>query len=108
MEQGDIEDFTLSKPLSDEEEQEEGEEEEGLNPNQPIIICPFHQYDYGLIDGKSSNSTGSTACTYKVEVREDGKLWVETPGGRDEDFRILGVRAVSERESLIGSALSRE
>jgi len=93
LEQGDIED--LQGPPCEEEE-EEWEEEETVNPNQPLIICPFHQYDYGLEDGRSS--TGLKACTYKVEAREDGRLWCEPPGDRSADFRLLGVRMVSERE----------
>ncbi|GAA5875313.1 hypothetical protein JCM16303_000580 [Sporobolomyces ruberrimus] len=89
LEAGDIED--LGKPTEDDEEIEQ--EQDGIN--QPLIICPFHQYDYGLEDGKSS--TGLKACTYKIEAREDGKLWVQPPGDRCDDFRILGVRMVSER-----------
>ncbi|KAK4053771.1 hypothetical protein OIV83_001427 [Microbotryomycetes sp. JL201] len=61
----------------------------------PIIMCPWHQYDFNMHDG--SSSTGMRACSYKVEVRDDGKLWVEIPGSPGDDFRLIGKRAVSEQ-----------
>jgi hypothetical protein len=62
----------------------------------PIILCPWHQYDFSLQGGESS--TGMRACTFRVEAR-DGMLWVEPPGDLGDDYRLLGIRAVSERES---------
>lgn len=97
LEQGDIEDIQGPPPCDQEGEEEEEEEEERVN--QPLIICPFHQYDYGLQDGKSSS--GLKACTYKVEAKGDGKLWIEPPGEKSDDFRLLGVRMVSERVSFL-------
>ena len=96
LEAGDIEDLGSS---AYEEDEEEEEERGGIAINHPLIICPFHQYDYSMKDGRSS--TGSAkACTYKIEAREDGKLWIQPPGDRSDDFRILGIRMVSERESF--------
>ncbi|GAA6012423.1 hypothetical protein JCM11491_004328 [Sporobolomyces phaffii] len=91
LEAGDIED--LGGPEYDRLDEREDEDDDPIQ--QPLIICPFHQYDYGMEDGKSS--TGLKACTYKIEARRDGKLWVQPPGDRTDDFRILGVRMVSER-----------
>ncbi|GAA5996598.1 hypothetical protein JCM5350_006757 [Sporobolomyces pararoseus] len=94
LEAGDIED--LGSSVYEEEDEEEEEEGGEIAINQPLIICPFHQYDYSMKDGRSS--TGSAkACTYKIEAREDGKLWIQPPGDRSDDFRILGIRMVSER-----------
>lgn len=62
-----------------------------------MILCPFHAFDFDLSGGGSS--TGMRACTYRVEEREeDGLLWVEMPGLAGDDFRVVGVREVSERE----------
>lgn len=67
----------------------------------PIILCPWHQYDFSLQGGESS--TGMKACTFKVEARDD-LLWVEPPGDLGDDYRLLGIRAVSERGSSSPSA----
>jgi len=70
---------------------------EDLEPSQvPVILCPFHAFDFDLSTGHSS--TGMRACTYKVEERDDGQLYVEPPGLAGDDFRVLGIREVSERE----------
>ncbi|KAK4058905.1 hypothetical protein OIO90_000351 [Microbotryomycetes sp. JL221] len=61
----------------------------------PIILCPWHQYDFNLEDG--SSSTGMKACTFKVEERDDGLLWAEVPGLPGDDFRLLSSRPVSEQ-----------
>ncbi|GAA6062262.1 hypothetical protein JCM10212_001776 [Sporobolomyces blumeae] len=90
LEAGDIEDFGPVSSLSLDDQLDD----EDPPVDQPIIICPFHQYDFGLRDGRGSS--GSTACTYKVEVR-DGRVWVEPPGDKSDDYRLLGVRMVSEQ-----------
>ncbi|GAA6037094.1 hypothetical protein JCM8097_008727 [Rhodosporidiobolus ruineniae] len=71
------------------------EDDAGDNLSGPIITCPFHQYDFDMKSGTSS--TGSHACTYRIEVRSDGTVWLEPPGNTGDDWRVLGVRAVSER-----------
>ncbi|GAA5920239.1 hypothetical protein JCM1841_000436 [Sporobolomyces salmonicolor] len=88
LEQGDIEDLCESTS-------HDGADSDENPASQPIILCPFHQYDWGLRDGQSS--TGMRACTYRVEARDDGRLWMEPPGDRGDDYRLLGVRIVSER-----------
>ncbi|KAM0792280.1 hypothetical protein ACM66B_004971 [Microbotryomycetes sp. NB124-2] len=60
----------------------------------PIIMCPWHQYDFNMHDG--SSSTGMRACTFKVEEKSD-QLFVEVPGLPGDDFRLIGRRAVSEQ-----------
>lgn len=87
---GDIEDLYLD------------EKEEDDSPPDPatIIMCPFHNYDWNLKDG--SSSTGMKACTFRLEVRDDDQLWLEPPGDPGDDYRVIGVRAVSEREWHIG------
>ncbi|GAA5971293.1 hypothetical protein JCM8115_005497 [Rhodotorula mucilaginosa] len=100
LEGGDIEDL-----YSD-------EKEEDASPPDPasIIMCPFHNYDWNLKDG--SSSTGMKACTFRLEVRDDDQLWLEPPGDPGDDYRVIGVRAVSERfaapseETLLAPALS--
>ncbi|BGP13868.1 hypothetical protein JCM10213_002506 [Rhodosporidiobolus nylandii] len=86
LEQGDIEDLFEEVAVDDVNEEE---------PSGPTIICPFHQYDFNLSTGHSS--TGMKACTYKLEVRDDGTVWLEPPGTAADDWKVLGVRAVSER-----------
>lgn len=68
------------------------------SPTPPMILCPFHAFDFNLGDGHSS--TGLRACTYRVEEREDRQLYLEPPGLAGDDFRVLGVREVSEREQF--------
>ncbi|GAA5830331.1 hypothetical protein JCM11251_001310 [Rhodosporidiobolus azoricus] len=87
LEQGDIEDL-LEFSCGD-------DEGEGVDVSGPTIICPFHQYDFNVHDG--SSATGMTACTHRVEVRTDGTVWMDPPGEAGEDWRVLGIRAVSER-----------
>jgi hypothetical protein len=58
-------------------------------------MCPHHAYDFDLKTGHSS--TGSKACTFKMSVG-DGSLWMESPGTKEEDWRVVGIRAVSERK----------
>lgn len=41
------------------------------------------------------------ACTFAVEVRENGMVYVEPPGIAGDDWRLLSMRPVSERESLV-------
>ncbi|GAA5885462.1 hypothetical protein JCM6882_009628 [Rhodosporidiobolus microsporus] len=82
LEQGDIEDLLDTEDTED-------------DLAGPIITCPFHQYDFNVQDG--SSSTGMHACTYRVEVRTDGTVWMEPPGEAGDDWRVLGLRAVSER-----------
>lgn len=64
----------------------------------PIIMCPWHSMDFNLVNG--SSSTGLRACTYKVESRGD-ELFMEFPGTSGDDYRLLGIRAVSESEPLL-------
>ncbi|GAA5968217.1 hypothetical protein JCM11641_003775 [Rhodosporidiobolus odoratus] len=86
LEQGDIEDLFGDVPIQD-------DDTDGADG--PTIICPFHQYDFNLSSGHSS--TGMKACTFRIEVREDGQVWMEPPGTLEDDWKVLGVRAVSER-----------
>ncbi|GAA5978129.1 hypothetical protein JCM10908_004239 [Rhodotorula pacifica] len=90
LEGGDIEDIV---PDTKEDE----EENDADSPPDPatIIMCPFHNYDWNLKDG--SSSTGMKACTFRIQVREEGELWLEPPGDPGDDYRVIGVRAVSER-----------
>lgn len=85
---GDIEDLV---PAHDEDEQE------APDPA-AIVMCPFHAYDWNLTDG--SSSTGMKACTYAVHRNDEGELWLEPPGDPGDDYRVTGIRAVSEREPL--------
>ncbi|BGP53877.1 hypothetical protein JCM8202_006070 [Rhodotorula sphaerocarpa] len=85
LEGGDIEDLV---PAHDEDEQE------APDPA-AIVMCPFHAYDWNLTDG--SSSTGMKACTYAVHRNDEGELWLEPPGDPGDDYRVTGIRAVSER-----------
>ncbi|BGP37938.1 hypothetical protein JCM10450v2_001875 [Rhodotorula kratochvilovae] len=98
LEGGDIED------LCTEEHDEDSEGDDGDPRKGPIIMCPFHQYDFALDGGASS--TGMHACTYRLEVRDDDSLWMEPPGDLGDDFRVIGVRAVSERFADLQSSAS--
>jgi uncharacterized ferritin-like protein (DUF455 family) len=51
--------------------------------------------DFNLSNGASS-MTDLRACTYTVECRGD-ELWMEFPGSPGDDYRLLGIRAVSEQ-----------
>ncbi|GAA5848578.1 hypothetical protein JCM8547_004559 [Rhodosporidiobolus lusitaniae] len=98
LEAGDIEDLCRDEEDAEEEEdygEELEEKEEGAILNGPIIMCPHHQYDFDLRTGHSS--TGSKACTFRVEVREDGTVWMEPPEGGKEEWTVVGIRTVSER-----------
>lgn len=87
--EGDIEDLFIE---GDERDEEDGD----YHPSQgPLILCPHHEYDFDLLGGHSS--TGMKACTYRLEVREGGKLWMEALGDVGDDYRVIGLRAVSER-----------
>ncbi|GAA94436.1 uncharacterized protein L969DRAFT_20367 [Mixia osmundae IAM 14324] len=59
----------------------------------PILVCPFHSYDFNLLSGESS--TGLKACTYAV-TEQDGYVLLEMP--EQDDYRLLSMRAVSERQ----------
>lgn len=72
------------------------DDDEGSPDPSALIICPFHAYDWNLSDGISS--TGMKACTFKVELRDNGEIWLEAPGDPGDDYRVIGLRAVSERE----------
>ncbi|GAA5894073.1 hypothetical protein JCM8208_002341 [Rhodotorula glutinis] len=86
LEGGDIEDLCGDDPGDDDE----------IDPRKgPVIICPFHNLDFGLDTG--SSSSGMRACTYRLEVRNGGELWMEPPGDLGDDYRVIGIRAVSER-----------
>lgn len=60
-----------------------------------VLVCPWHNYDFRLDTGESS--TGMKACTFAVEVRENGMVYVEPPGIAGDDWRLLSMRPVSER-----------
>lgn len=102
LEGGDIEDLCPS----DDEDADDGTDGEGKEkgdaPEGPIIMCPHHAYDFDLSTGASS--TGSKACTFKMRVRDDGCLWMESPGTVEEDWRVVGIRAVSERTLFSSSS----
>ncbi|GAA6009025.1 hypothetical protein JCM10207_004069 [Rhodosporidiobolus poonsookiae] len=87
LEHGDIEDLV--------DDHSDGDDEVNDEPAGPVIVCPFHNYDFDLATGHSS--TGMKACAYRVELRDDGALWMEPPGEAGGDYRVLGVREVSER-----------
>ncbi|KPV75879.1 uncharacterized protein RHOBADRAFT_13884 [Rhodotorula graminis WP1] len=73
-------------------------EDDGVDPRTgPVIICPFHNLDFGLDTGASSS--GMRACTFALEVRNGGELWMEPPGDLGDDYRVIGIRSVSERAS---------
>ncbi|GAA5845746.1 hypothetical protein JCM9279_006093 [Rhodotorula babjevae] len=63
--------------------------------NSPVVICPFHNLDFNL--GSGSSSSGMHACTYRLELRNGGELWMEPPGDLGDDYRVIGIRSVSER-----------
>lgn len=96
----------LWQPGGDIEDLYAGTEEDPLDEAAPdpagIIMCPFHNYDWNLRDG--SSSTGMKACTFRLEVRDGDELWLEPPGDPGDDYRVVGVRAVSERESPAAGA----
>ncbi|GAA5996202.1 uncharacterized protein JCM10292_007457 [Rhodotorula paludigena] len=88
LEGGDIEDLCSAQ----------NDEDDGREPDprtQPVIICPFHALDFDLSSGASSSS-GLQACTFRLEVR-DGVLHLEPPGSAGDDYRVIGIRPVSER-----------
>ncbi|BGO89592.1 hypothetical protein NBRC10512v2_001548 [Rhodotorula toruloides] len=89
LEQGDIED------LFNDGDDRDGEDGDNHPSRGPLILCPHHEYDFDLLGGHSS--TGMKACTYRLEVRENGELWMEAPGDVGDDYRVIGLRAVSER-----------
>ncbi|KWU46559.1 DUF455-domain-containing protein [Rhodotorula sp. JG-1b] len=89
LEGGDIEDLYSDG---------KGEDDSPPDPAS-IIMCPFHNYDWNLKDG--SSSTGMKACTFRLEVRDDDQLWLEPPGDPGDDYRVIGVRAVSEHPQTI-------
>lgn len=95
---GDIED------LCDDYDDDNGDE---IDPRkEPIVICPFHNLDFGL--GSGSSSSGMHACTYRLEVRNGGELWMEPPGDLGDDYRVIGIRSVSERASSPSSSRPSE
>lgn len=80
---------------------DEDDEEEPDPRTQTVIICPFHALDFDLSSGASSSS-GLQACTFRLEVR-DGVLHLEPPGSAGDDYRVIGIRPVSERASSLWS-----
>ncbi|TNY19804.1 hypothetical protein DMC30DRAFT_417552 [Rhodotorula diobovata] len=94
LEGGDIEDLCGG---------DHDDEEEEVDPRKvPIIICPYHNLDFALDTGESSGPMH--ACTYRLEVRDDGVLYMEPPGDAGDDFRVIGIRAVSERFADLSAA----
>ncbi|GAA5945860.1 hypothetical protein JCM3775_001910 [Rhodotorula graminis] len=90
LEGGDIEDLCGGDDNGDDDE------DDGVDPRTgPVIICPFHNLDFGLDTGASSS--GMRACTFALEVRNGGELWMEPPGDLGDDYRVIGIRSVSER-----------
>lgn len=93
------------KPRSDSSSRAGGDiedlcDDDEIDPRkEPIVICPFHQFDFGL--GSGSSSSGMHACTYRLEVRNGGELWMEPPGDLGDDYRVIGIRSVSERASSL-------
>ncbi|GAA5881982.1 hypothetical protein JCM3774_002561 [Rhodotorula dairenensis] len=89
LEGGDIEDLCADR------DEDCGAYDEAPPDPASIIMCPFHNYDWNLRDG--SSSTGLKACTFRLEVRDGDELWLEPPGDPGDDYRVVGIRAVSER-----------
>ena len=40
------------------------------------VTCPWHQWQFGLADGKCRNIPGPRVAAYPVEVR-DGTVWID-------------------------------
>jgi hypothetical protein len=59
-----------------------------------ITTFLFWRYDFDLKTGKSE-MTGLKACTYAVEVKDDGFVYVECPEG-GTNWRLVELRPVSE------------
>lgn len=68
------------------------------------IVCPWHKYDFNLLDG--SSETGLNVCVYDVKVvNEDGDahrgdwVWIEAPeldGRKWRNWEMIELRGVSE------------
>jgi NAD(P)H-dependent nitrite reductase small subunit len=40
------------------------------------VTCPWHQWQFGLADGKCRNIPGPKIAAYPVEIR-DGTIWID-------------------------------
>lgn len=49
--------------------------EDDFEPEEALIICPSHQWEFDALSGKSVNPKDSELTRYDIDVR-DGDVWV--------------------------------
>lgn len=70
-----------------------------------VLVCPFHSFDFDLNTGLGETHH-LKACTWRVYERDD-RLYMQRPGDPGDDYRLLGVRPISQRQSTITSRISQ-
>lgn len=59
-----------------------------LNEEQPVIVCPWHTWEFTLRDGKSVMDPSKRVRSYPVEIRDDSLfIDVEPSARRDSDVK---------------------
>lgn len=55
--------------------------EPGIDRENPVLTCPWHQYEYTLADGRCLTDQSLRVRSYPVQI-EDGKVLVDLEGHR--------------------------
>jgi nitrite reductase/ring-hydroxylating ferredoxin subunit len=60
-----------------------------LDPTDPVLTCPWHQYEFGLKDGRCRSDRALRVRTYRVDV-VDGQVAVDLsrPARRPREPRL--------------------
>jgi nitrite reductase (NADH) small subunit len=58
-----------------------------LDDSQPLVVCPWHGWEWQVSDGASITGTTPRVKTYATQIVE-GKVWVELPARQRDSTRV--------------------